>query len=79
MMTGNEALTLANGVLRTVGENPLSVPDQSGTERERVEAVFRAYVARLRKNQPRYQAFNDDRLLPDIVVQRIREELDKMK
>ena len=78
-MTGKEALDLANGILRSVGEGPLSVPDLTGTERERVEAVFRAYVARLRKNQPRFRGIEEDWMLPDIVVQRLREELAKMK
>jgi len=78
-MTGTEALDLANGVLRTVGEDSLSVPDVTGPEKERIEAVLRAYVARLRKSQPRYHAIKDERLLPDIVVQRITEELRKMK
>ena len=49
-----------------------------GTEREEVEAVLRAYIARPRKNRPRYEGI-EDWMLPDMVMQRLREELDKMR
>lgn len=49
-MTGNEALDLANGILKSVQQDPISVPPLNGTEREKVEAVLRAYIVRLRKN-----------------------------
>jgi hypothetical protein len=78
-MTGEESLALANGVLKSVLQEPLSVPRLTGTEKEKVEAVLRAYVARLRKTVPRFASVEEDWMLPDIVVQRLREELGKMK
>lgn len=54
------------------------MPPLNGTEREKVEAVLRAYIVRLRKNQPRFNDI-DDGMLPDMVVQWLREEIDKMK
>ena len=78
-MTGEEALALANGVLKSVMQEPISVPSLTGTDKKQVETVLRAYVARLRKTVPRFAGVEEDWMLPDIVVQRLREELDKMK
>ena len=78
-MTGEEALALANGVLKTVLQEPLSAPRLTGTDRENVETVLQAYVARLRKTVPRFANVEEDWMLPDIVVQKLREELGKMK
>ena len=75
-MTGTEALNLANAVLRSVGESALSLPDLMGTEREQIKTVSRAYAARLREKQPRFSQIKDDGMLPDMVIQKLREELE---
>lgn len=77
-MTGREALDLVNGILTSIQQDPITVLPLNGTEKENVAAVLRAYIARLRKSQPRYSDIPDE-MLPDMIVQRLREELKKMK
>ena len=74
-MTPQQALELANGVLTVVGEAPLPPPSPAGSERQRVEAILHAYATRLREKQPALRKIKDDRMLPDIVIQRIVEAL----
>ena len=70
-MTAQEALELANGMLKIAGEEPLSPPQKTGSDRQCVEAILHTYAIRLRKKRPSLQKIKDDRMLPDIVIQKI--------
>ncbi|MDO9543439.1 MAG: hypothetical protein Q7J98_14120 [Kiritimatiellia bacterium] len=70
-MTAQEALELANGVLKIGGEEPLSPPPKTGSDQQRVEAILNTYATRLREKRPSLQKIKDDRMLPDIVIQKI--------
>ncbi len=70
-MTVQEALDLVNGVLKLVGDEPLSPPPPTGTDRQGVEAILHVYATRLRAKRPALRKVKDDRMLPDIVIQKI--------
>ena len=70
-MTTQEALDLVNGVLKVVGDKPLSQHPPTETDRQGVKAILHAYATHLREKRPDLRKIEDDRMLPDIVIQKI--------
>lgn len=75
-MTAKQALEMANGILASIGQEPMSVTLGNGTAKDDLGAVLRAYIARVRKNRPELKDI-PDRMIPDMVVQHLLQELDK--
>jgi len=67
-----------NEVLDLVGEEPIEMPD-AGSPREKLERLLQVYAGRLRRRVPAYADVEDDRLLPDMVVQHLVAVLDEVE
>jgi hypothetical protein len=73
-MTPQEAKEIANVVLVKFGEQPIVVTEAC-TDRKKIERVLHEYAKRLRAKRPAFNVIKDDRMLPDLVIQRITEGL----
>ena len=77
-MTGIEALEMVNGMLTLMGQEPIRVDPPPASGRPGLEAVMTAYISQLRAVVPRYQDV-EDQFLPDVVVQQLRAELQRVE
>lgn len=67
-MNAAKTYEVVNAGLALVGQDRITAPSD-GTDRQKVEFLFKTYVERLRRDVPAYVAIKDDRLIPDMGVQ----------
>lgn len=77
-MNAVEAYEAVNQMLKLVKQAPIPMP-QHGTERDKIQFLFDTYVAKLKQEFPQYRKIQDNRLMPELIVQRLAVLLDQMK
>jgi hypothetical protein len=71
-----EATNIVNEVLKLVGEEPISIPTD-GTTKQRLEALLNIYTDKLVIANPKYKCINNNRDIPDMVVNYLVSMIDK--
>jgi hypothetical protein len=61
---------VVNAALTWVGQDPIAVP-LDGTDQTKIEFLLNTYAERLRRAVPGYGELQDNRLIPDLVVQHL--------
>lgn len=77
-MTTDQCYDTVNGILASVGQPTIPVPD-SGSDDERLQKLFDAYVDALLKQIPMYLKISDRTIIPDAIVQMLVSELRSRK
>ena len=59
-----------NAALAWVGHDPIIAPSD-GTDRQKIQFLLNTYAERLKRAVPEYKGLEDNRLIPDLVVQHL--------